>query len=138
MHLFYKAIVESILVLDCVVWFTACRLKADLSLLKRIVRQAEKILGVQLHFEDLCKSRIVDKAKSIIGNELHPLNDNYVVLRSGNRLRSVRCRTSRFLDSFMPIAQLHVEYWTKEWQLSDKIVYGHPFSLWANLLWKSF
>ena len=100
MHLFYKAIIESILVHECVVWFTACR-KADLSLLKRIVRQAEKILRVQLHFEDLCKSRIVDKAKSIIGNELHPLNDNYVVLRSGNRLRSVRCRTSRFLDSFV-------------------------------------
>ena len=101
MYLFYKAIIESILTHDCIVWFTACR-KTDLTMLKRILRQAEKIIGQELNFEDLCRSRIVEKAKSIRGNCLHPLNGNYVMMRSGSRLRSMRCRTSRLLNSFVP------------------------------------
>ena len=101
MLLFYKAIIESILTHDCVVWFTACR-KKDLTMLKRIVRQAEKLIGQELNFEDICRMKIVEKARSILGSSVHPLNDNYVMLRSGNRLRSMRCRTSRLLDSFVP------------------------------------
>ena len=101
MHLFYKAIIESVLIHDCVVWLTSCR-KSDLSLIKRVVRQAEKIIGQRFDFEDLCRNRILEKAKSILVNNHHPLNDNCVMLRSGNRLRSMRCRTSRLLNSFVP------------------------------------
>ena len=101
MVLFYKSLIESIIAFDCVVWYTAC-LKRDLTALRRIVRQAEKIIGQELHFDDLCVNRIVEKAKSIHRNNLHPLNENYVQMRSGNRLRSLRCRTSRFLNSFVP------------------------------------
>lgn len=101
MHLFYKSVIESIIVNDCVVWYTACR-KVDLSMLKRIVKQAEKIVGKNLDLEDICKNRVLDKAKSIYRNSRHPLNNNYVALRSGNRLRSLRSRTSRFLNSFVP------------------------------------
>ena len=101
MHLFYKAIIESVLIHDCVVWLTSCR-KSDLLLIKRVVRQAEKIIGQRFDFEDLCRNRILEKAKSILVNNHHPLNDNFVMLRSGNRLRSMRCRTSRLLNSFVP------------------------------------
>lgn len=70
--------------------------------LKRIVKQAEKIVGRNLDFEDICRNRVLDKAKSIYHNSRHPLNNNHVALRSGNRLRSLRSRTSRFLNSFVP------------------------------------
>merc|ERR1712002_51291 len=42
MNLFYKAIIESVLIHDCVVWLNSCR-KCDLSLIKRVVKQAEKV-----------------------------------------------------------------------------------------------
>ena len=101
LRLFYKAVIESVLVHDCVVWFSSCK-NIDLSPLKRIVRQAEKIIGLGLDFENVCTNRVLDKARSILGNVSHPLNNNYVMLRSGVRLRSMRCRTSRLLNSFIP------------------------------------
>ena len=73
-----KSIIESVLIHDCVVWLTSCR-KSDLSLIKRVVRQAEKIIGQKFDFEDLCRNRILEKAKSILVNNHHPLNDNFVM-----------------------------------------------------------
>ena len=55
MHLLYKAIIESVLIHDCEVWLTFCR-KSDLSLIKRVVRQSEKIIGQKFDFEDLCRN----------------------------------------------------------------------------------
>ena len=99
--MFYKSIVESVLVFNCVVWFGACR-KEDLRKLEAIVKRASKIIGERRHLRKECEDRITKKTKEILASEDHILNDYYTFMRSGRRLRSTKCRTKRYLDSFVP------------------------------------
>ena len=82
--LFYKSIVASIFLFNCVVWFGAC------------------------------KARILQTAKQIIANKNHNLNYLYELLRSGKRMRSVKCRTSQYLGSYVPYS-VHL-YNQMEWE----------------------
>ena len=101
LSLFYKSIVESIFLFNCVVWFGACR-KDEFRKMESVVKRASKIIGNRRNLTEECEARILQKAKEIIANDNHNLNCLYELLRSGRRMRSLKCRTGRYLNSYVP------------------------------------
>ncbi len=98
---FYRGTIESILTSCITVWFGACNASCRKSL-QRIVRAAEKIVGVSLpSLQDIYSTRLTRKALCIAGDPTHPTHSFFSLLPSGRRLRSLQARTSRLKDSFI-------------------------------------
>ncbi len=69
---------------------------------QRIVRAAEKIVGVSLpSLQDIYSTRLTRKALCIAGDPTHPTHSFFSQLPSGRRLRSLQARTNRLKDSFI-------------------------------------
>ncbi len=93
--------IESILTSCITVWYGACNASCRKSL-QRIVRAAEKIVGVSLpSLQDIYNTRLTRKALSIAGDPTHPTHNFFSLLPSGRRLRSLQARTNRLKDSFI-------------------------------------
>ncbi len=98
---FYRGTIESILTSCITVWYGACNASCRKSL-QRIVRAAEKIVGVSLpSLQDIYSTRLTRKALSIAGDRTHSTHSFFSLLPSGRRLRSLQARTSRLKDSFV-------------------------------------
>ncbi len=98
---FYRGTIESILTSCITVWYGACNASCRKSL-QRIVRAAEKIVGVSLPFlQDIYSTRLTHKALCIAGDPTHPTHNFFSLLPSGRRLRSLQARTNRLKDSFI-------------------------------------
>ncbi len=98
---FYRGTIESILTSCITVWYGACNASCRKSL-QRIVRAAEKIVGVSLpSLQDIYSTRLTRKALSIAGDPTHPTHSFFSLLPSGRRLRSLQARTSRLKNSFI-------------------------------------
>ncbi len=81
------------------VWYGACNASCRKSL-QRIVRAAEKIVGVSLpSLQDIYSTRLTHKALCIAGDPTHPTLSFFSLLPSGRRLRSLQARSSRLKDS---------------------------------------
>ncbi len=92
---------ESILTSCITVWYGACNASCRKSL-QRIVRAAEKIVGVSLpSLQDIYSTRLTRKALCIAGDPTHPTHSFFSLLPSGRRLRSLQARTNRLKDSFI-------------------------------------
>ncbi len=92
---FYRGTIESILTSCITVWYGACNASCRKSL-QRIVRAAEKIVGVSLpSLQDIYNTRLTRKALSIAGDPTHPTHNFFSLLPSGRRLRSLQARTNR-------------------------------------------
>ena len=57
---------------------------------------------IDLH--DKLTEWVLRKTKDIFKIKDHPLHDYYNFMRSGKRLRSICCRTTRYLNSFVPFS----------------------------------
>ncbi len=69
--------------------------------LQRIVRAAEKIVGVTFpSLQDIYSPRLTRKALCFAGDPTHSTHSFFSLLPSG-RLRSLQARTSRLKDSFI-------------------------------------
>ncbi|XP_060760791.1 uncharacterized protein LOC132870878 [Neoarius graeffei] len=100
MHTFYRGTIENILTSCITVWYGACTVSCCKTL-QRIVRAAEKIIGVSLpSLMDIYNSRLTHKAVRIAGDPTHPSHSLFSLLPSGRRLRSLRAKTSRLKNSF--------------------------------------
>ncbi len=98
---FYRGTIESILTSCITVWYGACNASCRKSL-QRIVRAAEKIVGVSLtSLQDIYSTRLTRKALCIAGDPTHPSHSFFSLLPSGRRLRSLQARTNRLKDSFI-------------------------------------
>ncbi len=98
---FYRGTIESILTSCITVWYGACNASCRKSL-QRIVRAAEKIVGVSLpSLQDIYTTRLTRKALYIAGDTTHPTHSFFSLLPSGRRLRSLQARTNRLKDSFI-------------------------------------
>ncbi len=99
---FYRGTIESILTSCITVWYGACNASCRKSL-QRIVRAAEKIVGVSLpSLQDIYNTRLTRKALSIAGDPTHPTHNFFSLLPSGRRLRSLQARTSRLKGQLHP------------------------------------
>ncbi len=101
---FYTCTVESILTGCITAWFgnsTAGNRRA----LQRVVRTACHIVGGELpSLQDIYTRRCTRKARRIIKDSSHPSHSLLSLLPSGRHFRSIRSRTSRLRDSFLPQA----------------------------------
>ncbi len=98
---FYRGTIESILTSCITVWYGACNASCRKSL-QRIVRAAEKIVGVSLpSLQDIYSTCLTCKALCIAGDPTHPTHSFFSLLPSGRRLQSLQARTSRLKDSFI-------------------------------------
>ena len=102
MELFYTSIVQSVISFSIVCWFGNCNAQAK-DKLNRIVNSCER-LGVfnVVPLTEIYSKCVVQRSKIIYNDKNHPLNNYYEYLPSGRRLRSVRARTSRYSNSFVP------------------------------------
>nr|XP_057933216.1 uncharacterized protein LOC131132050 [Doryrhamphus excisus] len=101
---FYRGTIESLLTNCISVWSGSCK-ASDWTLLQRVVRTAEKIIGTQLPpIREIANSRCVSRAHRICSDPTHPQHGLFSRLASGRRLCSIRCRTTRFRDSYFPLA----------------------------------
>ncbi len=98
---FYRGTIESILTSGITVWYGACNSSCRKSL-QRIVRAAEKIVGVSLlSLQDIYSTRLTRKALCIAGDPTHPSHSFFSLPPSGRRLRCLQARTNRLKDSFI-------------------------------------
>ncbi len=98
---FYRGTIEIILTSCITVWYGACNASCRKTL-QRIVKAAEKIVGVSLpSLQDIYSTRLTHKALCIAGDPTHPSHSFFSLLPSGRRLRSLQARTSRLKDSFI-------------------------------------
>ncbi|KAK1796158.1 hypothetical protein P4O66_009241 [Electrophorus voltai] len=101
---FYRGTVESILSSCIITWFGNCT-AFDRKTLQRIVRTAEKIIGVSLpSITNIYITRCIRKATNIMKDPTHPSHELFTLLPSGRRYRSIQSRTSRLCNSFFPEA----------------------------------
>uniref|UniRef100_A0A3Q1K6E6 Reverse transcriptase domain-containing protein n=1 Tax=Anabas testudineus TaxID=64144 RepID=A0A3Q1K6E6_ANATE len=101
---FYRGTIESILSSCITAWFGNCTI-SDRKALQRIVRTAEKIIGVSLpSITDIYTTRCIRKATCIVDDPTHPSHPIFTLLPSGKRFRSIWALTTRLLNSFFPQA----------------------------------
>ncbi|KAI4905258.1 hypothetical protein NFI96_004829 [Prochilodus magdalenae] len=101
---FYRGTIESILSSCITAWFGNCT-ASDRKSLQRVVRTAEKIIGVSLPtITDIYTTRCIRKTTSIVDDHTHPSHTLFTLLPSGKRYRSIRALTSRLCNSFFPHA----------------------------------
>ncbi|KAK3545109.1 hypothetical protein QTP70_000788 [Hemibagrus guttatus] len=83
---FYRGTIESILSSCITAWFGNCTV-SDRKTLLRIVRTAEKIIGVSLpSIMDIYSTRCIHKASSIVDDPTHLSHTLFTLLPSGKRL----------------------------------------------------
>ena len=103
LRLFYTSIVQSAITFGIVCWWSCLSVKNKIKL-NRVKRAAERLTGLELDkLEGLHLTRSLAKMKEIMKGD-NSLSDKVVWLRSGRRLQTVMCRTSRFRNSFLPCA----------------------------------
>ena len=100
MRLFYASVVESAVLYGCLSWYGSLR-KGDEMKIQRLLNQASKVLKQQISLNEICSDKVIKKVESLLNDNHHPLAQYYCLMRSGKRLQSLRCRTSRFLNSFV-------------------------------------
>ena len=101
---FYRAVVESVLTVSITVWYGSSTME-DRCQLNRVVRMAERIIGVNLpDLDEIYRSRLRQKTQSILSDSSHPANDYFLLLPSGKRFRSIVSRSERHRKSFYPSA----------------------------------
>ena len=101
--LFYSSIIQSAVTYNIICWWS-CLSVGNKIKLERIRRAAERITGCTLeNISDLHNTKVLNKINDYI-RENGVLSKEFVWLRSGRRLESFKCRTTRFSNSFVPYA----------------------------------
>ncbi|KAK3533098.1 hypothetical protein QTP70_006780 [Hemibagrus guttatus] len=92
---FYRGTIESVLSSCITAWFGNCTV-SDHKTLQRVVRTAEKIIGVSLpSITDMYTTHCIRKANSIVDDPTHPSHTLFTLLLSGKRNQSIRALTTR-------------------------------------------
>ncbi len=98
---FYSAIIESVLCTSITVWFSSAT-KSDLRRLRRVVRTAERIIGLYSSpewlslptLQELYLSRVSKRAGKITLDPSHPAHSLFELLPFGRRYRALSNRTA--------------------------------------------
>ena len=101
---FYQTFIESILTFSFICWFGGLSVK-DKKCLNDIIKVCSKITGVQLKdLSSLWKTRVVQKADSILSHPDHVLGREFVIMPSGRWYYVPVRKTNRYANSFIPSA----------------------------------
>ncbi|KAK3530753.1 hypothetical protein QTP70_000807 [Hemibagrus guttatus] len=112
---FYRGTIESILSSCITVWFGNCTV-SDRKTLQRIVRTAEKIIGVSLpSITDIYTARCIRKANNIVDDPTHPSHTLFTLLPSGKRKNS---STAPWLPDVLRNNRRELRSATRKWKKS--------------------
>lgn len=101
---FYQCAVESVLTYCLTAWYANC-IEADQKSLQRVIKRAEKIVGLSLlSLENIFCTCCLHRAKSILADVTHPCHHLFSPLPSSRWYRALKARTSRLHNSFYPKA----------------------------------
>ena len=104
LYMFYRSMVESI-ICYCISCWGGSITCHNQNQINRVIKAAKNILGVPLpSFDDLYMKSVKNKSKTILSDKTHPLNSNFIKMRSGTRYHTIRCRTNRCRNTFVPSA----------------------------------
>ena len=101
MQLFYTSILQSIIAFSIICWFGNSSVEAKCKI-SRVIKICSKLGVTELPLEEIYRKCLQQRCKIIRTDDSHPLHNLYVMLPSGRRLRSLKCRTSRYSKSFVP------------------------------------
>jgi hypothetical protein len=108
LRLFYQAVVQSVISFNSLCFHN--NLKAvDASRLAKLTRTASGVIGAAVtDLTTLYTKKAVRRVRAILGDPSHPLRCEFSTQQSNRegstRLRSMKCRTDRFKNSFVPSA----------------------------------
>ena len=104
LSMIYKSYIQSVLTFSFICWFGNVSQK-DKNKLQRVVNISSKITGLkQTSVTALYEKQILRKANKIINDSTHILYNEYVLLPSSRRFRTITSKTNRKRDAFMPIS----------------------------------
>jgi hypothetical protein len=109
LRLFFDSVIFSVLCYGLVCWFGNLPVYL-ISVLERLEKIGSKIIndGIRHTVNNEYCNRIVSLSNRILSNSEHPIRVYYEVLRSGVRLKSLKCKTNRFKNSFVPLSIVHI------------------------------
>ena len=106
LQLVYKGLIESVLSFNIITWYAKVSANNKLKL-ARVVNTASKLIGnEQKHLPSIHNAALKRKARQIVYDPTHPLNDAFQKLPSGRRLKVPLAKTNLFKKSFIPSAIL--------------------------------
>ena len=104
LSMFYKSCIQSVLTFSFICWFGNISQK-DKNKLQRVVNISSKITGLkQTSVTALYEKQVLRKANKIINDSTHILYNEYVILPSSRRFRTITSKTNRKRDSFIPMS----------------------------------
>ena len=100
----YRSIIESLLIYCSICYYTALSVKNRNRILKNSHVSA-KIIGLPIpKLSEIINHAILKKARAAATESDHPLSTFFHVLLSQRRYRCIKCKTSRYSRSFVPVA----------------------------------
>ena len=104
LSIFYQSCIQSVLTFSFICWFGNVSQK-DKNKFQCVVNISGKITGFkQSSVTALYEKQVLRKANKIINDSAHILYNEYFLLPSSRRFRSIISKTNRKHDSFIPIA----------------------------------
>ena len=93
--MFYKSFIQSVLTFSFICWFGNVRQK-DKNNVQRIVNISSKVTGTkQTTLTVLYEKQVLRKAARTLADNTHILHEEYILLPSSTRFRTVTCKTNR-------------------------------------------
>ncbi|KAK2172032.1 hypothetical protein NP493_998g00013 [Ridgeia piscesae] len=100
----YRSIIEPLLTYCSICYYPALSVKNRNRLL-RISHVSAKIIGLPTpNLSEIIDHAILKKARAVATESDHPLSTFFHVLPSQRRYRCIKCKTSRYSRSFVPVA----------------------------------
>ncbi len=95
---FYRAVIESVLTFSLIVWFGSSTAQQR-SQINNITRLLRKLLVMIFPLLMRFMSHVCRKRLKILKDPLHPARHLFTPLPSGRRLRAIKTKSTRFLNS---------------------------------------
>ena len=100
----YRSIIEPLITYCSICYYPALSVKNRNRLLK-ISHVSAKIIGLPTPMlSEIIDHAILKKARAVATESDHPLSTFFHVLPSRRRYRCIKCKTSRYSRSFVPVA----------------------------------
>ena len=105
-QLVYKSLIESVLSFNIITWYGNVSAKNKIKR-ARVVNTASKLIGnEQKHLSSIYNTALKRKARQILYDPTHPLNDAFQKRPSGRHLNVPLAKKNLFKKSFIPSAIL--------------------------------
>ena len=102
LKLFYTSVIQSVISFSITCWFGNSTQEAT-NRLNRVIETCKRLGASNAStLKDIYEKCVLQRTVVIRADTSHPLNSQYQLLPSGRRLRSIKCRTTRYSNTFIP------------------------------------